>query len=255
METVLALLYDLTLLLFILSCLGYFLSQSLTDGGKFGAIGFYLLLTGMVFEGALFSFHVVTQPMITMHGTSDVLIVLSLLIALIYIVLELKFAIHYAGPIVMLLLITIVSYASLFDGKMSPVLFFMGDIHWRFTLFALHAIAFLAFAVAFVSAVIRLSAGKAALIEELVIYRAVLFGFPFLGICAIMRAVWMNEKGNGSYFAGSFDDIVFLLPAFLYFLYLHFAFVHRWKGIFMSWLAIVGFASLTLAALNEYRII
>lgn len=246
------LLFDLILLTYLCSCVAYFLMQSPLRGRAFWSrAGTSLLFGGMVMTG----FYVLSRWMelgrFPLGHTFDFLMLLALAVSTAYFTLERLFAIRYAGPIALLMLVVAVSYAALFHGRMVPAIDLLGDNHWTFVRMALHVVAMAAFLVAFIVAAGGMIWRDLREKCDVAVYHAVLLGFPFYGVSTLMRAVWMNEQAGGSFFAGTLGDVLAILPLAIYFLYLHFKFVHRWRGIFVFALAIAGFAAAVVQSMRE----
>jgi len=71
-------------------------------------------------------------------------------------------------------------------------------------------------------------------------YRMVAFGFPLLGLCIIMGAVWANEAW-GRYWGWDPKETASLVTWLIYAGYLHARLAFGWKGTRASILNLVGF--------------
>ena len=71
-------------------------------------------------------------------------------------------------------------------------------------------------------------------------YRAIAWGFPFLGVGIVSGAVWANAAW-GTYWSWDPKETWSLITWFVYAAYLHARVTRGWKGKRCAWLSILGF--------------
>ncbi len=71
-------------------------------------------------------------------------------------------------------------------------------------------------------------------------YRAIAWGFPFLGVGIVSGAVWANYAW-GTYWSWDPKETWSLITWFVYAAYLHARVTRGWKGKRCAWLSILGF--------------
>lgn len=81
--------------------------------------------------------------------------------------------------------------------------------------------------------------GVSPLLEN-VVYKSIMFGFPFLSAGIITGSIWANEAW-GRYWYWDPKETWSLITWLIYFVYIHLRFMRGWRGAKLSWFSILGF--------------
>lgn len=84
---------------------------------------------------------------------------------------------------------------------------------------------------------------------EQLIYRITIVSFSFLTFGIVSGAVWANEVW-GAYWSWDPKETWSLITWLVYLLYLHLRFMHRWQGVRLAWVIVLGFYSILFTFLG-----
>lgn len=173
--------------------------------------------------------------------------------ALVYIIFELRFKIRFVGIPVALLLTLGLGGASFLDKAIQPLIPALRSnwltIHVMsyFIGYGMTTISFILSAI-YLFTYRKLPAHLLALLDVLS-YRLVAFGFPFLSLGLITGAVWANVAW-GSYWSWDPKETWSLITWLTYLFYLHARILRGWQGRKTAYLNILGFLSVLFTFLG-----
>jgi ABC-type transport system involved in cytochrome c biogenesis permease subunit len=102
-------------------------------------------------------------------------------------------------------------------------------------------LSYAAFALAFILAVLYLFFGKYLKVNlDLLIYRCIVFGFPFLTLGIASGSIWASQAW-GSYWSWDPKETWSLITWLVYAAFLHLRLAKNWRGRRSAWLAVLGF--------------
>lgn len=168
------------------------------------------------------------------------LVVFSWAIALVLILIDVRYKIKSICALASLMGLSALGYASLLDKTVAPLLPVLRS-NWLaihvFTCF----IGYAGLTVAFVASAISLCKQRGAN-ENLdrISYKMVGFGFLFLTIGITSGSVWANSAW-GSYWSWDPKETWALITWIIYAIYLHSRLRAAWKGRRAAWISVIGF--------------
>lgn len=185
------------------------------------------------------------------------LVFFGLLIAVLYLVMEKRYANRHIGAFVMPLAFLALAYASLspnISDRIQPLIPALKS-NWLIAHVMTCFIGYAAFAIAFGTSILYLVRAKdpdrreglagllpgAQLLETLT-QQMVMFGFLFLSIGIITGAVWANSAW-GRYWGWDPKETWSLVTWFVYATMLHARLMRGWEGRRIAYLSIVGFGA------------
>ena len=245
-----ALFFTFSLVIYLLSTVLYILYAGFR-GEKIGKIATWILIIGLLGHTValiLRTLEVGHAPFVT---TYEALVFWSWLIALIYIFLQIKFRIRMLGALITPVAFLAIAAASLLpDGyKQAKPLVPALQSHWLEFHIVTCFIGYACFAVSFIVGLVYLikqrSDPNASLSRDrldMIGYKSISVGFPFLTIGIISGSIWANAAW-GTYWGWDPKEVWSLITWFIYAIYLHLRVVARWKGKATAVVSIIGFAA------------
>jgi cytochrome c-type biogenesis protein CcsB len=73
-----------------------------------------------------------------------------------------------------------------------------------------------------------------------VVYKTVAFGFPFLTLGIVTGSYWASQAW-GRYWGWDDKEVASLITWLVFGAYLHVRLVPKWRGPWITWIAVVGF--------------
>lgn len=179
------------------------------------------------------------------------LVLLAWTVALIYLVLRMRFGVRLrilAAPAALLAALAL-AYASRLGSIIEPLVPALQSNWLTFHVFTCF-LGYGGFAISLISSIgflVVSRAGSRASQEtkdllETVTDKTVSFGFAFLTLGIITGAVWANTAW-GTYWSWDPKETWSLITWLIYAIYLHLRFMRGWRGPFAHWVVIIGFAS------------
>ena len=175
---------------------------------------------------------------------------------LLYLIVEFMYKLRIVGPFVTLLALLSLGYASILDPTIEPLVPALQS-NWLTIHVAACFAGYAAFAVSFVASVTYLVAlGRSAhnsqsLVPRLDVlaYKTIAFGFPFLTVGIITGAVWANQAW-GTYWSWDPKETWSLVTWLIYAVYLHARLTAGWRGRRTAWFSVVGFSAVIFTYLG-----
>lgn len=195
--------------------------------------GIILLIIGISISG-------ISSGHIPLSNTYETIIFMSLIIALSYLFIrkaDNSGLIAFGVSVLVLILLAASSFLEESPHPLVPALKSNWlTIHVSFSFFS-----YAAFAMAFVVSIIYLLSGKKDKDSlDILSYKTILFGFPFLTLGIVTGAVWANIAW-GSYWSWDPKETWALITWVVYGIYLHLRLQRGWKGTKCAWLSIAAF--------------
>jgi cytochrome c-type biogenesis protein CcsB len=252
METTLGsvLFFTISLIIYVLATVSYIAYASLRKE-KIGKVATWLLVVGLMSHTValiLRTLEVKHAPFVT---TYESLVFWSWLVALIYLILQLRFRIRILGALVTPLALLAIAAASLLPAgyrqarPLVPAL----QSHWLEFHIVTCFIGYACFAVSFITGLVYLIKRKsdpdASLSRnrlDTIGYKSISIGFPFLTIGIISGSIWANAAW-GTYWGWDPKEVWSLITWLIYAVYLHLRVVARWKGNATAIVSVIGFAA------------
>lgn len=187
-------------------------------------------------------------PFVTVYET---LVFWSWLIALVYLLFQFRFRIRLLGAIVTPLAFLTIAAASLLppQSKQASPLVPALQSGWLplhiITCFIGYACFAISFALGIAYLIKRAGNPEAQLSKDrldMIGYKSISVGFPFLTLGIITGAFWANVAW-GSYWSWDPKETWSLITWFIYAIYLHLRIVAKWKGRSSAIVSIIGFAA------------
>ncbi|MFH1009084.1 MAG: c-type cytochrome biogenesis protein CcsB [Candidatus Latescibacterota bacterium] len=183
-------------------------------------------------------------------------ILFSWSMVVVYLVVEARYKVRLLGPFVSVLALLSLGYASLLNSTIEPLVPALQS-NWLAIHVAVCFAGYAAFAVSFVAAVVYLViCGRSAnnpesLVSRLDVlaYKTIAFGFPFLTLGIITGAVWANQAW-GTYWGWDPKETWSLITWLIYAAYLHARITAGWRGKKAAWLSVVGFLAVIFTYLG-----
>lgn len=170
------------------------------------------------------------------------LVVFSWAIAILLILIDLKYKIKGINALTALMGLLALGYASLLDKEIAPLLPALRS-NWL----SLHVltcfIGYAALTIAFVSSVIILCKKDKNTNLDNISYKVTAFGFLFLTLGVISGSVWANSAW-GTYWSWDPKETWSLITWVIYAIYLHARLRRGWKGEKAAWLSVIGFLAM-----------
>jgi len=247
---------DFSVLFFIVSLISYFgamvfyIIYAVFRKDQVSRIATYMLADGLLFQTIALVLRTLETghfPFVTMYET---LVFWSWLIALVYLFLQFRFRIKALGALITPLVFLAIAIASVLPSKYqkSPPLVPALQSHWLEFHIATCFIAYACFAVSFavgIAYLIKQRSNPEDLLSkdklDMIGYKSIGLGFPFLTLGIISGAVWANVAW-GSYWSWDPKETWALITWFTYAIYLHLRIIAKWKGKASAITSIIGFA-------------
>ncbi len=245
-----AVFYTISLVIYLLAMISYILYVGLKKEG-IGKFATWILFTGILTHTVALVLKTVEAKHAPFVNTYEALSFLSWLIALVYILLQLRFRIRALGALVTPMAFLAIAAASVLPQqyKQSSPLVPALQSHWLEFHVATCFIGYACFAVSFAVGIAYLVKRKdvieSALSKsnlDMIGYKSIGVGFPFLTIGIISGAIWANAAW-GRYWAWDPKEVWSLITWFIYAIYLHLRVVAKWKGKPAAITSIIGFVS------------
>ena len=152
-----------------------------------------------------------------------------------------KIKIKGLGFLVSLLALAAIGGASLMDKTLKPLVPALQS-NWLTIHVVTCFIGYAAFAFSFSSMALFIFMSKKQVSHalDLITYKAIAFGFIFLGLGIITGAVWANSAW-GTYWSWDPKETWSLITWFIYAIYLHTRLMRAWGKTALAWIALVGF--------------
>ncbi|MFC1713885.1 cytochrome c biogenesis protein [Candidatus Poribacteria bacterium] len=207
---------------------------------KIGKTATWLLVIGIAANTVALIFRTVEVKHAPFVTTYEAMVFWAWLIALVYLVLQFKFHIRVLGALVTPLAFLAIAFASLLpEGyKQTKPLMPALQSHWLEFHIATCFIGYACFAVSFIVGIAYLIKRTDNL--DMIGYKAISVGFPFLTLGIVSGAMWANVAW-GSYWQWDPKETWSLITWFVYAIYLHMRVVAKWKGTYSAIVAVVGF--------------
>ena len=244
------LLFTISLIFYLVSAVLYILYAALKNE-KIAKSATWLLAVGVVVQTVAFVFRTIEVKHAPFVTTYESVAFWAWLIALTYLVLQFRLRIKILGALVTPLAFLTLAGASLLpEGyKASRPLMPALQSRWLEFHIATCFIGYACFAVSFAVGIAyllkrtnnpdaRLSKDKL----DMIGYKAITVGFPFLTIGIIAGAMWANVAW-GSYWQWDPKETWSLITWFIYAIYLHLRVVGKWKGKYSAIVSVVGFVA------------
>mgnify|MGYP001006657478 CR=1 FL=1 len=255
-------LFNLSLLLYLLSTASYMFFLVLKKG-LFGKVGYYLILSGCCIH--LIStlaryFHAGYTPI---TNTYESLSFLSLCIAVFFLYLKRIYKIEILGCIISPVIFLMLLWASSFPSDirpLPPVLdSFWLPIHTVFS-FSGNAIFFTSFFISLIYLFVErgikkkrfpsISARLPSLETlDLINYRCMSYGFPFLTVGIITGSIWANTAW-GSYWSWDPKETWSFITWITYAILIHNRLAIGWRGRKTAYMMIIGFLFILITFLG-----
>ena len=149
------------------------------------------------------------------------------------------------GFFILLCNLAILIYAFSHDSSIKPLMPALQS-NWLLLHVSSCFLSYGAFAVSFVASVIYLFPGPKKNFSpeqlDVVMYKAILFGFPLLTFGVASGAIWANEAW-GRYWSWDPKETWSLVTWLIYALYLHLRLMKAWSAKKLAWVAFAGFLS------------
>ncbi|MDO8525745.1 MAG: cytochrome c biogenesis protein [Candidatus Omnitrophota bacterium] len=170
------------------------------------------------------------------------LILFSWAIAIVSVLIDIKYKIKYIAALTVLMALLAIGYASLLDKEISPLLPALKS-NWLTIHVLTCFVGYAGLTAAFVSSAVLLCRKKEDVNLDIISYKMVTFGFLFLALGIITGAVWANSAW-GTYWSWDPKETWSLITWFVYAIYLHVRFRKGWKGKAAAWLSVIGFLAM-----------
>jgi cytochrome c-type biogenesis protein CcsB len=184
-------------------------------------------------------------------------------IAVCLLLCTLRWRIYLAGAVVMPLVFAMAVFSMTVDSEIAPLMPALRS-NWIVYHVATAIVAYGAFAYSFALAVLYLfrehlekKPKKSSLLDtmpdlrklDLLIYKVIAFGFPFLVLLIVTGAIWA-EKAWGQYWSWDPKETWSLVTMFVYAGFLHARYFLKWRGRTTALFAIIGFISVIFCYLG-----
>ena len=245
-----SLFFSITIVIYLIAAVVYILYAVFRkeDIGKFATWVLAVGLLGQTIALILKTVEVRRAPFVTIYET---LVFWSWLIALIYLLFQLKFHIRMLGALVTPLAFLSIASASLLPERFKEATPLVPALqsHWLEFHIATCFIGYACFAVSFIVGIVylikradnpetQLSRDKL----DMIGYKAVSVGFPFLTLGIISGAFWANVAW-GNYWSWDPKETWSLVTWFVYAGYLHLRIMSKMKGTTSAIASIIGFVA------------
>jgi len=242
--------FSLSLFIYLVSAISYILYAALKKD-QIGKIATIFLAVGIVTHTValiLRSIEAKHAPFVTMYESISFW---SWTIAVVYIIFQSRFRIRALGALVTPVAFLSIAAASVLPDryKQSTPLVPALQSHWLefhiATAFIGYACFAVSFAVSLAYLIKRIDRPKDLLSRDkldMIGYKAISIGFPFLTIGIISGSIWANMAW-GRYWGWDPKEVWSLITWFMYAIYLHLRIVAKWKGKPAAITSIIGFAA------------
>jgi cytochrome c-type biogenesis protein CcsB len=242
--------FGFTIIVYLIATVLYIL-YAIFRNERIGRIATWILgigLLGQTVALILKTLELGHAPFVNVYET---LVFWSWLIALVYLLFQFRFRIRLLGAIVTPLAFLTIAAASLLppQSKQASPLVPALQSGWLplhiVTCFVGYACFAISFAVGIVYLIKRADNPETQLSKDkldIIGYKSVSIGFPFLTLGIITGAFWANVAW-GAYWSWDPKETWSLITWFIYAIYLHLRIVAKWKGKSSAIVAIVGFAA------------
>lgn len=177
------------------------------------------------------------------------LVLFAWAIALVYLMLRLKFRIAWLSAASAALSALALAHASTFESAIKPLMpalqsnwlsFHVLTCFLGYAGFAVSSLVAVGFLIADRKSSQVTAETKETL--ETILAQTIAFGFLFLTLGILTGAVWANSTW-GTYWSWDPKETASLVTWLIYALFLHCRFMRGWRGRLAAWISIIGFAS------------
>jgi len=243
-----AIFFTITLIVYLAATVLYIL-YAVFRKEKIGKVATWVLAIGLLGQTValvLKTLEVKRAPFVSIYET---MVFWSWLIALIYLLFQLKFRIRVLGALITPLAFLAIAIASLLPSsykEASPLVPALQSGWLPFhiaTCFIAYACFAVSFAVGLAFLLKQVDKPNALLTKDnldIIGYKSISVGFPFLTLGIISGAIWANVAW-GAYWSWDPKETWSLITWFIYAIYLHLRIVAKWKGKSSAITSIVGF--------------
>ncbi len=239
--------FSITVVVYLIATVVYIL-YAIFRKETTGKIATWILAVGLVVQTIALILRMVEVkrvPFVTMYET---MVFWSWLIAIIYFIFQLKYRIRVLGALITPLVFLSIAAASLFHKEATPLVPALQS-HWLEFHIATCFIGYACFGISFIVGIIylikRTDNPKAQLTRDkldVIGYKAISVGFPFLTLGIISGAFWANAAW-GNYWSWDPKETWSLITWFVYAIYLHLRIISKLKGRSSAITSIIGFAA------------
>ena len=227
-------------------------------GNKFEYIAIVLMSLALL----LLTTSVVARAVITGHGPFSNMYEFAIAFAwgmtIIGIIFWWKYRVSTVIGILTVLTFSLLLFASELPSRVIPLIPALQQSFLLTSHVLAAIISYGAFAVSFSAAILYLVKSRSKVswipqhdILDIVSYRAVTIGFPFMTLTILLGAIWADIAW-GRYWAWDPKETASLVTWLLYAGYLHMRIVRGWKGIRASIILIVGFLAVLFTFFGNY---
>lgn len=242
--------FTISLIAYLTATLSYILYAALKKE-RLGKVATWILVVGVLAHAVALVFKTLEVKHAPFVTTYEALSFFSWLIALAYLILQFKLRIRVLGALVTPLAFLAIAAASLLPERLkqsSPLVPALQS-HWLefhiVTCFIGYACFAVSFAVGLAYLIKRRNDPGASLSKDkldVIGYKAISVGFPFLTLGIISGAIWANAAW-GTYWGWDPKEVWSLITWFIYAIYLHLRVIAKWKGSPAAVVSVVGFAA------------
>ena len=242
--------FTITLIVYLVATVSYIL-YAVFRKERIGKIATWALAIGLLVQTValiLKTLEVKHAPLVTIYET---LVFWSWLIALVYLLLQLRFRMRVLGTLVTPLAFLAIAVASLLPPQYKQAAPLVPALQsgWLPFHIATCFVGYACFAVSFavgIAYLVKRGDSPTALLPkdtlDMIGYKSISVGFPFLTLGIISGAIWANAAW-GRYWGWDPKETWSLITWFIYAIYLHLRVIAKWKGKSSAITSIVGFAA------------
>jgi cytochrome c-type biogenesis protein CcsB len=250
--------YTISLVAYLAATISYILYAAFRRE-RIGKIGTWILVVGLLSHAVALVLRTLEAKHAPFITTYETLAFFSWVIALVYLILQLKLRIRALGALITPLAFLTIAAASLLPEKIKRTTPLVPALqsHWLEFHIITCFIGYACFAVSFavgIAYLIKRRGGNpdAALTKDkldVIGYKAISVGFPFLTLGIISGSIWANSAW-GTYWGWDPKEVWSLITWFIYAIYLHLRIVAKWKGTPAAIVSVVGFAAVLFTFLG-----
>jgi cytochrome c-type biogenesis protein CcsB len=254
--------FNLLLLIYIASALGYFIFF-ITQKAGFGLSAFILAFSGFAVHAGLITYRSLIFKFFAVSNLYESLIFFAGIIILVYLFFEIRQRKWVDGVFVLPLVVSLIAYARVLSSDLRPIPPVLKS-PWMAIHVTLCFLSYACFSLALVFAVMYLWQEKelksrkvdafffrlpALEFLDRLGYRSIVFGFLFLSLGIVTGSVWAQEAW-GNFWTWDPKETWSLVMWLLYLVYLHGRLLMGWQGKKNAYLAIIGFMAMLFTYLG-----